>query len=98
MSVIRQYAFLAPRDGKWKENGDWAYTERMRMIANGKPVLTPEEMAEILGVSAERLAAVRQIMNTPVRSRRKSSNGKPTGMRYSFAGRTTSIRGKNKVR
>jgi DNA-directed RNA polymerase sigma subunit (sigma70/sigma32) len=30
------------------------------------PVPTPEEMAEILGVSPERVEAVRRIMSTPV--------------------------------
>jgi len=36
-------------------------------------VPTPEEMAEILGLSYERVAAVRSIMNAP--SKRKSSKG-----------------------
>lgn len=56
----------------------------MTAIANGRPVPTPEEMAEILGVSAERLAAVRRIMNTPVRSRHNSNNGKAIGSSNSF--------------
>jgi hypothetical protein len=30
------------------------------------PVPTPEEMAEILGVSPERVEAIRRIMSTPV--------------------------------
>jgi hypothetical protein len=36
------------------------------------PVPTPEEMAEILGVSPERVAAIRKIMDTPV-PRKKST-------------------------
>jgi hypothetical protein len=35
------------------------------------PVPTPEEMAEILGVSPDRVAAVRRIMSTP--NKRKAS-------------------------
>ena len=50
----------------------------MTVIANGRPVPTPEEMAEFLCMSAERLAAVRRIMNTPVRSRRKATKWCPS--------------------
>jgi hypothetical protein len=31
----------------------------------GNPVPTPEEMGEILGLSSDRVAAVRRIMDTP---------------------------------
>lgn len=72
-----------------------AYTGCMTVIANGRPVPTPEEMAEILGVSAERLEAVRRIMDTPVRSRRKSVHAKPSSMSYS---RRTKQRAQKKVR
>jgi len=37
----------------------------------GNPVPTPEEMGQILGLSSERVVAVRSIMSTP--SSRKSS-------------------------
>lgn len=62
----------------------------------GNPVPTPEEMGEILGLSSERVAAVRSIMSAP--SSRKSSKR----ARYSFkvaATRTSSrSRTSSKVR
>ncbi len=44
----------------------------MSVYVIGNPVPTPEEMAEFLGVSPERVAAIRKIMSTPVR--RKTSS------------------------
>jgi hypothetical protein len=35
----------------------------------GNPVPTPEEMGEILGLSSDRVAAVRRIMSTPNRKK-----------------------------
>ena len=49
------------------------YNESVSAHVIGNPVPTPEEMAEILGLSPERVAAVRRIMSTP--SPRKSLNG-----------------------
>ena len=46
----------------------------MNVHVIGNPVPTPEEMGRILGLSPERVEAVRRIMNTP--SRRKSSKSK----------------------
>jgi hypothetical protein len=36
------------------------------------PVPTPEEMGEILGLSSERVAAVRRIMSTPKQEKKTS--------------------------
>jgi len=46
----------------------------MNVHVIGNPVPTPEEMGRILGLSPERVEAVRRIMNTP--SSRKSSKSK----------------------
>jgi len=70
----------------------------MTVIANGRPVPTPEEMAEILGMSAERLAAIRRIMNTPVRSRRKATKSRPGGTPSTFTDRSSRKRGQKEVR
>lgn len=40
-------------------------------IRNGVP--TPEEMGEFLGISSERVSAVRSIMEAPVKSKSASS-------------------------
>jgi hypothetical protein len=40
------------------------YTRSMSAHIIGNPVPTPEEMGEILGLSSERVAAVRRIMST----------------------------------
>jgi hypothetical protein len=50
------------------------YDESMSVYVIGNPVPTPEEMGRILGLSPERVEAVRRIMNTP--SRRKTSKSK----------------------
>jgi hypothetical protein len=42
-----------------------SYNEAMLPHIIGNPVPTPEEMAKILGVSPDRVAAVRRIMSTP---------------------------------
>jgi hypothetical protein len=44
------------------------------IIANSVP--TPEEMGEILGLSSERVKAVRKIMSTPIQPKRSSSVGR----------------------
>jgi hypothetical protein len=52
----------------------------------GNPVPTPEEMARILGVSAERVAALRKIMDTPsgeTTSGRRSARKKSSAPRKS---------------
>ena len=49
------------------------YDESMSAHVIGNPVPTPEEMAQILGLSSERVAAVRRIMSAP--TKRKSSKG-----------------------
>jgi hypothetical protein len=41
------------------------YTRPMRAHVIGNPVPTPEEMGKILGLSPERVATVRRIMNAP---------------------------------
>jgi hypothetical protein len=43
------------------------------------PIRTPEEMAEILGVSLDRVEAVRRIMNAPVRRKKSVVAGKTVG-------------------
>ncbi len=48
-----------------------SYTGHMKAYVISNPVPTPEEMAEILGLSSDRVTAVRRIMSTP--SRRKTS-------------------------
>jgi hypothetical protein len=47
------------------------------MIAHviGNPVPTPEEMGEILGLSSDRVAAVRRIMSTPNRQKTPTRSG-----------------------
>ncbi len=45
----------------------------------GNPVPTPEEMGEILGLSADRVQAVRRIMSTP--NRQKASGRSPVAFR-----------------
>jgi 3-polyprenyl-4-hydroxybenzoate decarboxylase len=49
------------------------YNEFKSAHVIGNPVPTPEEMAQILGLSSERVAAVRRIMSAP--TKRKSSKG-----------------------
>ena len=41
------------------------YTEAMSPYVIRNPVPTPEQMAEILGISSERVTAVREIMGVP---------------------------------
>jgi hypothetical protein len=38
------------------------------------PVPTPEEMGEILGISSDRVAAVRRIMGTPIQQKASGSS------------------------
>lgn len=52
------------------------------VIAN--PVPSPEEMAQILGVSSERVAALRSIMGAPMS--RKSSKSAANGVAFKKAG------------
>jgi hypothetical protein len=40
------------------------------------PVPTPEEMAEVLGISPDRVEAVRRIMSAPAQPKRVRSAGK----------------------
>jgi hypothetical protein len=42
----------------------------------GNPVPTPEELGEILGLSPDRVKAVRRIMNAPVQPKRSVSAAK----------------------
>ena len=51
-----------------------AYTFIMSLHVIQNPVPTPEQMADILGVSRERLAAVRRIMSEPVRRKPSRSS------------------------
>ena len=44
------------------------------IIAN--PVPTPEEMGEILGLSPDRVKAVRQIMSTPLQQNKSAARAK----------------------
>jgi hypothetical protein len=48
----------------------------------GNPVPTPEEMGKILGLSSERVAAVRRIMSTPAKEK---VSGRSTGVRRTAA-------------
>jgi hypothetical protein len=43
------------------------------VIAN--PVPTPEEMGDILGLSSDRVASVRRIMETPIRQKASGRSG-----------------------
>jgi hypothetical protein len=49
------------------------YNLGMAVHVIGNPVPTPEEMGEILGLSPDRVKAVRQIMSTPVRAKKSAS-------------------------
>jgi hypothetical protein len=51
----------------------------MKPIIIENPIRTPEEMAEILGVSLDRVEAVRRIMNAPVRREKSAVAGKTVG-------------------
>ena len=42
----------------------------------GNPVPTPEEMAEILDLSPDRVTAIRRIMSTPVRAKKSAAAAK----------------------
>jgi hypothetical protein len=56
----------------------------------GNPVPTPEEMGEILGLSSERVAAVRRIMSTTgaeTGSRRPASTRKTAARKQKAAAR-----------
>ena len=53
----------------------------------GNPVPTPEEMGRILGLSSERVAAVRSIMSTPS-SRKSSTNKSRAASSYEEASRS----------
>jgi hypothetical protein len=44
----------------------------------GNPVPTPEEMGEILGLSPDRVKAIRQIMSMPVRAKKSAIAAKTT--------------------
>jgi hypothetical protein len=61
------------------------YTRSMSAHIIGNPVPTPEEMGEILGLSSERVAAVRRIMST---------TGAETGSKRSISARKTATRKK----
>ena len=55
----------------------------------GNPVPTPEEMGEILGLSSDRVAAVRKIMSTPnhledIRPLRRSVQGSGTEENFPY--------------
>ena len=52
----------------------------------GNPVPTPEEMGKILGLSSERVAAVRRIMSTPAKEK---VSGRSTGVRRTAARKKT---------
>ena len=55
----------------------------------GNPVPTPEEMGEILGLSSERVAAVRRIMSAP--KQRKKASGR-SGVAFRAVSRKKSSR------
>ena len=67
----------------------------MRTHTIGNPVPTPEQLAKILGVSSERVAAVRQIMDgaakEKVRGRSKTTTRKKS-TRVRTSGRATGKR------
>jgi DNA-directed RNA polymerase sigma subunit (sigma70/sigma32) len=48
-------------------------------IIISNPVPTPEEMAEILGMSPERVKAIRAIMDAPVRAKNSAGSSKTRG-------------------
>jgi hypothetical protein len=58
------------------------------------PVPTPEEMGKILGLSPDRVAAVRRIMNTPIKRKAsgKSSVRVKAGARKKSSGTRTAPR------
>ena len=67
----------------------------MHVIAN--PVPTPEEMARMLGLSSERVVAVRKIMNaTSVRKTSRRSNGRLRVAARKTAGSSASLRPRRK--
>ena len=74
------------------------YNEFMSAHVIGNPVPTPEEMAQILGLSSERVAAVRRIMSAP--TRRKSPKGASRAVatvsarKSSLSGTASRVRGK----
>jgi hypothetical protein len=45
----------------------------------GNPVPTPEEMGKILGLSSDRVAAVRRIMSTPKHEKAAARSGVASG-------------------
>ena len=49
------------------------YNRGMAVHVIGNPVPTPEEMGEILGLSPDRVKAIRRIMSTPVRAKKSDS-------------------------
>ena len=49
-----------------------SYNRHVSAHVIGNPVPTPEEMGEILGLSSERVAAVRRIMSTPKQGKKTS--------------------------
>src|SRR5580658_2173106 len=54
------------------------YNRGMAVHVIGNPVPTPEEMAEILGLSPDRVKAIRQIMSTKVPAKKSVSAAKTT--------------------
>jgi hypothetical protein len=53
-----------------------AYNDCMGVYVINNPVPTPEKMGKILGVSSERVEAVRRIMATPVRRKTSGRSSK----------------------
>jgi hypothetical protein len=60
----------------------------------GNPVPTPEEMAEILGLSSQRVAAVRRIMST---SGKEKASGRSNTRRSATRKQSTRARGSTRA-
>jgi hypothetical protein len=62
----------------------------------GNPVPTPEEMGKILGLSSERVAAVRRIMSTPGGEKGSPISARKTARRKKKAAARRSVRSVSK--
>jgi hypothetical protein len=54
---------------------DFPYNGSVSAYTITNPVPTPEEMGEVLGISSDRVKAVRRIMTAPAQPKRDRSGG-----------------------
>jgi hypothetical protein len=79
----------------WHGQLERIYNKPMRTHIIGNPVPTPEQLGKILGVSSERVAAVRQIMDGSAKEKvrgRSKTTARKKSTRVRTSGRATGKR------